>query len=119
MGLQFDIQSSVGLAFDTSLSDAVNVLSIERINTVFDPATNTTVKTTEVYETRGVLAGYSNEELVDTNIQPTDLKAIILQNDVGIEPKLKDYMINGSERYEVVRVSKDPADCIWKIQCRK
>jgi hypothetical protein len=120
MGLRSDIQSKVGGAFDGKLADAVASLSLEVISSTFDPATSKTVNTSITHITRGVIGKYLAVELTDTSIQPSDLKILILQNDLDVVPVPNDnYIIRNNERYKILRVSQDPASVTWTIQCRK
>lgn len=123
MGLRDDLQADLAEAFDDDLSDAVTAFTGTR--TVADdtdsdiddwmnpPDTPTAITLT--YTGRGVFTDYSTYELDSDIINVTDVKLIVLQNEITAEP-IADDKING---YSVVRVSKDPALATYEIQLRQ
>lgn len=119
MGLQSDIQTSVADALNTSLLDAAKSITLEKVVNTFNAATNKTSQTSSTYVTRAVIANFTSTDLADTHIEPTDAKIIILQNEISVEPKVNDYILVETIRYKILKVMKDPANVIWKLQCRQ
>jgi len=120
VGLREDIQKDLGIAFDTDLSDAVKTLFLIKLSTgdySEDTGINTPVEST--YSTRGVLDGYEDRELFDSAVHPTDVKAIILTNELSATPEIDDYIECSGIRYKAINVMADPADAHWEIQCRR
>lgn len=119
MGLTTKIQGSVQAAFNGALADAVSTISLQQITQVFNKLANTTTDTIATIATRGVVGEFVAKEIDNESILPSDVKIIILQNELAAVPFVDNWVLHGSERYKVVKVTKDPADCIWTLQCRK
>lgn len=123
MGLRDDLQADLAEAFDDELSDAVTAFVGTR--TVADDTDSdiddwmnppdTPTASTLTYTGRGVFTDYSTYELDSDIINVTDVKLIVLQNEITAEP-IADDKINS---YSVVRVSKDPALATFEIQLRQ
>lgn len=123
MGLRDDIQTDLAEAFDDELSDAVTAFTGVRtvasdtddgVDDWMNPP-DTPSASTLTYSGRGVFTDYSTYELNSDIINVTDVKLIVLQNEITAEP-IADDKING---YSVVRVSKDPALATYEIQLRQ
>lgn len=123
MGLRDDLQADLAEAFDDDLADAVTAFTGVRtvasetddgvddwMNPPGEPSASTLT-----YSGRGVFTDYSTYELNSDIINVTDVKLIVLQNEIAAEP-IADDKING---YSVVRVSKDPALATYEIQLRQ
>ena len=123
MGLRDDLQADLADAFNDDLSDAVTAFTGTRtvasdtddgeddwMNPPDAPSSSTLT-----YTGRGVFTDYSTYELNSDIINVTDVKLIVLQNEIAAEP-IADDKING---YSVVRVSKDPALATYEIQLRQ
>lgn len=123
MGLRDELQADLADAFNTDLSDAVTAFTGTR--TVADDTDSgiddwmnppdTPSASTSTYSGRGVFTDYSTYELDSDIIDVTDVKLIVLQNEITAEP-IADDKING---YSVIRVSKDPANATYEIQLRQ
>lgn len=123
MGLRDDLQADLAEAFYDELSDAVTAFTGTR--TVADDTDSgiddwmnppdTPTASTLTYTGRGVFTDYSTYELNSDIINVTDVKLIVLQNEITAEP-IADDKING---YSVIRVSKDPALATYEIQLRQ
>lgn len=123
MGLRDDLQADLAEAFDDELSDAVTAFTVTR-TTASDIDTGTDdwmnppgepTASTLTYTGRGVFTDYSTYELNSDIINVTDVKLIVLQNEITAEP-IADDKING---YSVVRVNRDPAFATYEIQLRQ
>lgn len=123
MGLRDDLQADLAEAFNTDLSDAVTAFTGTRTvasetddgfdDWMLPPGAVTYAALT--YSGRGVFADYSTYELESDIINVTDVKLIVLQNEITNEP-IADDKING---YSVVMVNKDPASATYEIQLRQ
>lgn len=118
MGLRIDIQTDVAKAFDTDLADAVKSFTYRSIVSTFDENTNTTSEVTTDYTSRGVFTKFTKERLRDNSILDTDVKVIILQNEINVEPVQHNLIIQGLKEYTIEKVKQDPADVTWVLQCR-
>ena len=123
MGLRDELQADLAEAFDDDLSDAVTAFTGVRtvasdtdsgIDDWMNPP-NAPNESTPTYTGRGVFTDYSTYELNSDIINVTDVKLIVLQNEITAEP-IADDKIND---YSVVRVSKDPALATYEIQLRQ
>ena len=123
MGLRDDLQADLAEAFDSDLSDAVTAFTGTRavasdaddgIDDWMNPP-NAPSNNTMTYTGRGVFTDYSTYELNSDIINVTDVKLIVLQNEITAEP-IADDKING---YSVVRVNRDPALATYEIQLRQ
>lgn len=119
MSLTSRIQLALSKAFDSSLSDAITSFQLQKKASAFDAETNTVVDTITTYTSRGIFARYKVSNLNDTHIQPNDVKLIILQHELDIEPSVDDIIIEQNNKYLVIRVTKDPVAATWTLQCRQ
>ena len=123
MGLRDDLQADLAEAFDDELSDAVTAFTGVRTvasdtDTGEDDWMNppdAPTASTLTYTGRGVFTDYSTYELNSDIINVTDVKLIVLQNEITAEP-IADDKING---LSVVRVNRDPALATYEIQLRQ
>lgn len=120
MGLKSDITQSIAEAFATDLKDAVKPFTGKRVvhsGGDYDFINNDFVNTDNKYVTysgKGVFSSYKAIEVDNETILVTDLKLIFLQG--NLKPQNDDIINN---EYQVVSVSKDPADVVWILQLRK
>ncbi|TPU95046.1 glutamate 5-kinase [Acinetobacter baumannii] len=121
MGLRDELQAEITEAFDEDLSDAVHTFTCERIvSTSWNPKTNTSENVVENYSGRGVLFGsYNQYEIQTLGVLATDNKAVMLQNEVTMAPKIDDEWITGLGTFRVIHIQQDPAAIIWKCQLRR
>ncbi len=121
MGLRDELQAEIAEAFDEDLADAVHAFSCERIvSTSWNPKTNTSENIVDQYNGRGVLFGsYNQYEIQTLGVLATDKKAIVLQNEVTMVPKIDDEWITTLGSFRVIHIQQDPAATIWKCQLRK
>ncbi|KQF50351.1 glutamate 5-kinase [Acinetobacter pittii] len=121
MGLREELQAEIAEAFDEDLADAVHTFTCERIvSTNWNPKTNTSENVVQNYSGRGVLFGsYNQYEIQTLGVLATDNKAVILQNEVTMVPKIDDEWITGLGTFRVIHIQQDPAATIWKCQLRR
>ncbi|KQE54336.1 hypothetical protein [Acinetobacter pittii] len=121
MGLRDEIQAEIAEAFDEDLAEAVHTFTCERIvSTSWNPKTNTSENIVENYSGRGVLFGsYNQYEIQTLGVLATDNKAVILQNEVTMVPKIDDEWVTGLGTFRVIHIQQDPAATIWKCQLRR
>ncbi|NNP75552.1 glutamate 5-kinase [Acinetobacter sp. Ac_3412] len=121
MGLRDELQADIAEALDEDLADAVQTFSCERIiKTEWDPLTETHKTIKENYSGRGVLFGsYSQYEIKTLGVLATDKKAIVLQNEVTMVPKIDDEWLTPHGKFRVVHIQQDPAETIWIMWLRE
>ncbi|ENU24199.1 hypothetical protein F993_01515 [Acinetobacter proteolyticus] len=121
MGLRDELQADIAEAFDEDLADAVHSFSCERIiKTDWDPLTETHREIKQTYTGRGVLFGsYNQYEIQALGVLATDKKAVVLQNEVTMIPKIDDVWFTPLGKFRVMHIQQDPAEAIWKCQLRK
>jgi hypothetical protein len=129
MGMREELQAELAEAFDDpdGLGDAVKPVEGSRKSSpVYDPSTGTTTGGMVTYAGRGVFGSYLAKEIDGSLIQTTDVKLLILQNELFVsvaglptstsaEPKIGDVI--GGKR--VLNVGQDPAGATWTVQLRK
>ena len=125
MGLREEIQTKVSAAFDGNLSDSVKSIIYKSITiTGYTPYIGTPDRIINEDNTRGVFTLYTSEEVNDETILPTDIRLLVLQNEIQYEPKEDDEVVEldslGAEvkTYKVVSISKDSAEATYEIQIR-
>lgn len=118
MGLKSDIQGDLADAFDSDLADVIKTINLVKITDSYNTDTGLNEPTETSYPTRGVLDAYKSMEVFDTSIEPADIKAIILTNELDATPEIDDYIEYGTIRYKILAVNADPADAHWELKCR-
>lgn len=119
MGLRDELQADLGEAFDDvdGLADVME--SFEATRTVsggqYDPTTGTYPTITETWQGRWARDEWTRQELDSVQIQATDVKRIVLQNETEWLPAVDD-VVNG---YRVVDFSQDGALATWELQLRR
>ena len=121
MGLRAELQADIAEAFNEDLADAVQSFSCERIiKTGWDPLTERYNAIRQFYQGRGVLFGsYNQYEIQTLGVLATDKKAVVLQNEVTMVPKIDDEWFTPLGNFRVMHIQQDPAETIWKCQLRK
>lgn len=115
MGLRNDIQTDVGVAFDGDLADAVQSLTLIQVTSLYDLLSGENVNTETTVATRGAVTGFTNIEVFNESFQPTDVKILILQNELEAIPKIDDYIETATTKYKIIIVKQDPAGAHWEL----
>ncbi len=119
MGLHNEITADVQEAFNSDLSDATKSIIIKQFIKQYDPVTGQTTEIVSQETTRGIVTNFSTFELFNSAIKPTDLRIIILQDEITFVPAIDDTLVIENEEYKVITVKEDPAKVTYEIQCRK
>lgn len=126
MGIRDEIQREVAEAFDTDLSDAVNLFTGSYvIQSGWDPITETGGETTVTYTGRGVLGSYALNRIDGVNILHGDLKLTALVSEVTDKPAVDhaitatDLISGASQRYKVITAKTDSAKASYSLQLRR
>lgn len=122
MGLREELQTDIKEAFDEDLSDGVTPVILrkrDQAGTVYDPDTGLSVTSSVDYSTRGIFSDYSTLERFNTHIAPTDVKFIIIANEISVLPGVKDKLIDGTAEYSVIRFEQDPIKATYTLHVRK
>lgn len=120
--MRSDLQQELAEAFDTDLADALTPFSCTRIirSGKLNPATEQYEhQETVQYGGRCILGNYLRDLVKPNDYQVTDTKALVLQNEISAEPKIKDEWLMGIDIYRVINVSKDPVSATWSCQLRR
>lgn len=121
MGLTSDAQSALSEAFDSDLADAVRSFTLTQYTKgTYDTDTGDPAATSTTYNSRGVFDSYTQPEILNSEVEPTDVKLIVLQNELGTTPAIANQVQNLStlKLFRVVNVAKDPANVAWELQIR-
>lgn len=121
MGLRDELQADIAEAFNEDLADTIQSFSCERIiKKDWDPLTERHNAIRQFYQGRGVLFGsYNQYEIQTLGVLATDKKAVVLQNEVTMVPKIDDEWFTPLGKFRVMHIQQDPAEIIWKCQLRK
>lgn len=123
MGIRDKVQSRLGKAFNTKLSDAVDTFTCSKVtySGKYNPVTEQYEgEQTVTYQGRGVLFGSYQKDLVKpSDYQADDAKATVLQNEVTAKPQINDVWVTSKGSFKIINIGADPTDSIWKVQLRK
>ncbi|ESK41077.1 hypothetical protein P256_00062 [Acinetobacter nectaris CIP 110549] len=123
MGIRDKVQSRLGKAFNTKLSDAVDTFTCSKVtySGKYNPVTEQYEgEQTVTYQGRGVLFGSYQKDLVKpSDYQADDAKATVLQNEVTAEPQINDVWVTSKGNFKIINIGADPTDSIWKVQLRR
>lgn len=120
MGLKDTIKSAVGSGF-TALGDLKTTVTFKThtANPSYNPTTQAISESSTSVSVTGVLARYNRRQIDGQVIQPNDQKFLFLQSAITFSPTLIDSVIISGAEWQVIDVSKDPADAIWVMQIRQ
>lgn len=121
MGLKDDIQVDLKEAFDSDLSDAVQnfvLIHYDRTLSLYDTNTGVNTKSLEEFNSRGIFTNYLESEKFNTHIEPTDMKLVIIQNEINTKPKLRDHIVLDDITYRVIYLTKDPLNATYMLTLR-
>lgn len=125
MGLTADLQADLAEAFDSDLADAVKdfvLYQYQRGQYDTDTGGLSGTKYPSTFDSRGVFGSFSQEDILNSNIDAVDIQLIVLQNELPLSgvvviPIVGDQIIRtvDSKSYRVAGVSPDPAGATWVI----
>jgi len=123
MGLTADTQAAIAEAFDTDLADAVLSFTLKQyLRGQYSATTGALAGVSFPISSisRGVFASYNQPEILNSNIEPTDIKLIVLQNELSLEPRIGDIIVKSddTQNFRIINIVKDPAKVIWELQIR-
>ena len=122
MGIREDIQTDIAAEFDGDLADAVSnfvLTHFDRGEGVYNTSTGLYTGDSVDYSSRGVFGSYLQSEIANSPIEPTDIKLIILQNEIDVEPSLRDSLTKeNSKLYRIINVKQDAANATYTLQIR-
>jgi hypothetical protein len=122
MGLKDDLQKDIAAAFNNDLADAVSPFVLTHFDKgegVYDTSTGLYTGDSTDYSSRGVFGDYDQMERANAHIEATDVKLIVLQNKISVEPSLRDTITQeNSKTYRIITVFKDPVNATYKLQIR-
>ncbi len=121
MGLRSELLADIKEAFDGDLSDAVKLFTLthyDRDSSTYNTASGTVVRPSTDYSSRGVFSSYTQQERFNTHIEATDVKLIVLTNELEVEPKLRDTIVKteSGKSHRVKTVNIDPVSATYEIQ---
>lgn len=121
MGLRDELQADIAEAFDTDLADAVSQFRCSKIIYSGEMDFETQeypVIGNQSYSGRGVFGSYKRDLVKPIDYQVEDVKATVLQNEVGQEPQIDDVWTTDKGDFEVKSISQDPTEGIWVCHLR-
>ena len=123
MGLRSQIQTKMGKAFDTTLADAVLVLTLVDVSQgTYDTSTGVVTPVEVSYPTRGVVESYTAREIAASGgaVTNKDLKVTILANEISVTIRtgMRFEMLGDTDKYSVENADLDPAKAAYTLQVR-
>ena len=122
MGLRSEIQNAVSEAFNTDLADAVETFEVLR-KTGYDPLTQTPPSWEVAGSGRGVFSATALrgaiQRIPDAAFNSEDLELVCLQNEVTVEPQVRDRVRYDGKEYIVEGVYPDPAGATYVLWLKK
>lgn len=116
------IQSKVAKAFNTRLVDAVTAFICSKIIYSGEMDFETQeypIIGSESYSGRGVFGSYKRDLVKPVDYQIEDVKATVLQNELGQEPQINDVWVTSDGEFKVVNIGADPVAATYSVQLRK
>ena len=90
-----------------------------RTSSSYDTSTGTNTITNTNYTITAVFTSYSSLEVDRVVVTAADVKMILQQSSLSITPNIAtDKVVRGSQTYNVLRISQDPAAATWTLQLR-
>ncbi len=103
----------------SSLSESVTYNSKTDTSASYDPTTGIVSDPYVSYAgVEMIFLEYEATKIDNVTILTTDQQAMIAQSELTPTPKRGDTIIRSSEKWDVVSVTKDPADALWILQVR-
>jgi len=124
MGMREEIQTEVGLAFDTDLVDAAVAITLtNNPRGGYDTSSGgitPPITPVEPIESRAIFAQYSELEIFNSSIEPNDCKIVILCNEISERPRIGNIITRTSDErtFRIIAVSTDPAGVAYSCQSR-
>lgn len=130
-GLKEAFKKAAAAAFQAAgnVKETISYRSKQDDNPTFNPSTNVVSDPYTLYENLEViLTQYSVREVDGDSIQLTDLKCMLLCDDIEFIPKAHDVIVriethnDGSSKdvvWEILTLQKDAADAVWTFQLRR
>lgn len=88
-------------------------------STTYDPATGIFTEPAEQNQSiSGIFTSYKTEDIDNITIHANDRKFMIPFSDIDFTPEERDYLVQGTNKFEIISISKDPADAEYIFQLR-
>lgn len=123
MGLRDTLKSSAQSAFKAAGDIKEDVTYYGKGVVTYNTSTGVVNAQDSGYLISAIFSNYKNSQVDGKKILNTDVRMLLPQNDLPIEPAAHDFIIrleaNASIKYEALSIEKDPAGALWMIQLRK
>lgn len=92
----------------------------QSLSSSYDTATGGFTASTNPIATKAILTKFNKREIDGENVRPDDRKALIAADALtGVTPQLVDTIDVGSDTWNIVAVTQDPAEALWVLHVRK
>ena len=123
MGLRDTMRKAASAGFKVAGNVRKTCRYIHNVSTTHNISAGTVSTIARSYAISMIFETYSQTEIRDSHVEPTDVKAFIPQTDLIPVPSNRDLVINadevyGSTEYTIVGIGTDPADALWVFQLR-
>ena len=120
MGLKEAFQRAAVVAFNAAGNVKISVIYSNSPNPGYNPATGVVAEDQTDYTVNAIRENYEFKDADGINVKPTDIKLMILYEDLTITPyKDQDYVTINGTRWDVINWQIDPADAVWTFQARQ
>jgi hypothetical protein len=119
MGLKEAFQKAAITAFNAAGNVKVSAVYSRNPDPTYNTSTGVVTEDPTEYSVNAIRDEYKFDDVDGVNIKPEDIKLLILNSELSIIPKEKDFITISSTRWNVVNWNIDPADAVWTIQVRK
>jgi hypothetical protein len=104
------LQAIFGQAFGPRLLDA----TLHKV-TLTDDGTGGFSSASLPYPVKGMIDDYSDYTRAQLGVPQTDVRLIVMQYGVPVEPQLQDELTIRDRRYALSRIKADPANATWTM----
>lgn len=121
MGLKQEMQKDIADEFDNDLADSIKKLQLIVSISIYNTDSGTNVVSEKVYQTRGMISGYTAKEIGVANgaIKEGYFKCIILENEISIVPKIDSIINENGTRYLIKKMNADALNVAYHIDMEK
>jgi hypothetical protein len=120
MGLKEAFQKAAAVAFNAVGNLKISVVYSSVPNPAYNTSSGVVTESETDYTVNAIREDYEFRDTDGVNIKSTDIKLLILYEDLSITPlKDQDYITIGGTRWGVVNWQIDPADAVWTFKLRQ
>ena len=117
MSLLTTVQSAVQTAKDATVSLWQSITYKDQSSATYNTSTGAVTQTATDYSVKALITKYDQEDIAD-HILATDLKAMLLVDELTPTPSNDDTVVYNSVEYSIVDFQQDVSQSLWYLQLR-